>query len=142
MEGLRDGFGASSHIFNKAATQANGVQNDVIGQLADKGIPIYAELGKQMGVTAGEVFKLASEGKVSFETFSAAAEAAAGTVAEEMGNTTTGAFDNMMAALGRFGAKLLEDVFPLIGPLFKDITAKLDVAAEKVEPVVKWIGEL
>lgn len=135
------GFDEMGAIFNKAATQANGVQNDIIGQLADKGIPIYAELGKQMGVTAGEVFKLASEGKVSFEVFSKAAEAAAGTVAAEMGNTTTGAFDNMMAALGRLGAKILEDIFPLIGPLFKEITAKIDETATKVEPVVKWIGE-
>lgn len=135
------GFDEMGSIFNKAATQANGVQNDIIGQLADKGIPIYAELGKQMGVTAGEVFKLASEGKVSFEVFSKAAEAAAGTVAAEMGNTTTGAFDNMMAALGRLGAKILEDIFPLIGPLFKEITAKIDETATKVEPVVKWIGE-
>lgn len=130
------GFDEMGAIFNKAATQANGVQNDIIGQLADKGIPIYAELGKQMGVTAGEVFKLASEGKVSFEVFSKAAEAAAGTVAAEMGNTTTGAFDNMMAALGRLGAKVLEDVFPLIGPLFKDITKWLDEAATHVEPLV------
>ncbi len=134
------GFDEMGAIFNKAATQANGVQNDIIGQLADKGIPIYAELGKQMGVTAGEVFKLASEGKVSFEVFSKAAEAAAGTVAAEMGNTTTGAFDNMMAALGRLGAKILEDIFPLIGPLFQDITKWLDEATTHIEPVVDAIG--
>ena len=134
------GFDEMGSIFNKAATQANGVQNDIIGQLADKGIPIYAELGKQMGVTAGEVFKLASEGKVSFEVFSKAAEAAAGTVAAEMGNTTTGAFDNMMAALGRLGAKILEDIFPLIGPLFQEVTKWLDEAAAKVEPVVDALG--
>src|SRR5690625_3396662 len=65
-------------VFNRAATQANGVQNDVISQLADRGIPIYQALAEQLGVTAGEVFKLASEGKVEFETFSAAAEQAAG----------------------------------------------------------------
>lgn len=135
------GFDEMGSIFNKAATQANGVQNDIIGQLADKGIPIYAELGKQMGVTAGEVFKLASEGKVSFEVFSKAAEAAAGTVAAEMGGTTTGAFDNMMAALGRFGAKLLEDVFPLIGPLFQSITKWLDESLVHIEPVIAAFGE-
>lgn len=135
------GFDEMGSIFNKAATQANGVQNDIIGQLADKGIPIYAELGKQMGVTAGEVFKLASEGKVSFEVFSKAAEAAAGTVAAEMGNTTTGAFDNMMAALGRFGAKLLEDVFPLIGPLFQSITKWLDESMVHIEPFIAAFGE-
>ncbi|MBK0420153.1 peptidoglycan DD-metalloendopeptidase family protein [Leucobacter sp. CSA1] len=134
------GFGEMGSIFAKAATQANGVQNDVISQLADKGIPIYKALGEQMGVTAGEVFKLASEGKVDFETFAAAAEAAAGTAAAEMGGTTTGAFDNMMAALGRLGAKILEDIFPLIGPLFQNVTSWLDEATTHVEPLVDWLG--
>lgn len=133
-------FDEMGSIFARAASQANGVQNDVISQLADRGIPIYQALADQLGVTAGEVFKLASEGKISFEVFERAAASAAGTVADEMGNTTTGAFDNMMAALGRLGAKILEDVFPLIGPLFKEITGWLDQAAIHVEPVVDWLG--
>lgn len=121
-------------IFNKAVTQANGVQNDVIGQLADKGIPIYAELGKQMGVTAGEVFKLASEGKVDFETFSKAAEAAAGTVADEMGKTVPGAFKNLKASLGRIGANLFGGIdesgemfglYAKLGPLIASATSAL-----------------
>src|SRR5690606_34415353 len=71
-------------VFAKAATQANGVQNDVISQLADRGIPIYQALADQLGVTAGEVFNLASSGKINFEQFAAAATKASGTVAAEM----------------------------------------------------------
>ncbi|MEV8339206.1 peptidoglycan DD-metalloendopeptidase family protein [Leucobacter sp. NPDC077196] len=135
------GFDEMGSIFAKAATQANGVQNDIISQLADKGIPIYQALADQMGVTAGEVFKMASEGKVDFDTFAAAAQSAAGTVADEMGKTTTGSFDNLMAAMGRLGAKILEDVYPLIGPLFQDITRWLDEATTRVEPLVAAFGE-
>ena len=141
-------MGEMGSIFNKAATQANGVQNDVISQLADKGIPIYAELGKQMGVTAGEVFKLASEGKVNFETFSKAAEAAAGTVAEEMGKTVPGAFKNLGAAMGRIGANLFGGIsqetgemfglYAKVGPLLASITAALG----PVEEIARRIGEL
>lgn len=105
-------------IFNKAATQANGVQNDVISQLADKGIPIYQALAKQMGVTAGEVFKLASEGKVDFKTFSAAATAAAGTVADEIGKTVPGAFKNLKASLGRSGANIFGGINKETGEMF------------------------
>lgn len=125
-------------IFNKAATQANGVQNDVIGRLADKGIPIYQKLGEQMGVTAGEVFKLASEGKVDFETFSKAAEAAAGTVAKEMGTTVQGSLANMWASVGRIGANLLEGVYPLIAPLLQSVTG----AFGALEEPAKKVGEL
>lgn len=133
------GFDEMGSLFAKAATQANGVQNDIISQLADKGIPIYQALAAQMGVTAGEVFKMASEGKVDFATFASAAKNAAGTVADEMGKTTTGSFDNLMAAMGRFGATLLEDIYPIIGPVFQSLTAWLDEAAKKVEPFLSGI---
>lgn len=131
-------------IFNKAATQANGVQNDVISQLADRGIPIYQALADQMGVTAGEVFKLASEGKVDFETFAAAAEAASGTVAAEMGGTLTGSFQNTLAALGRVGANLLSGVYPYFAEFFQgamDFLSPLEDKAVVVgEAIGKWMA--
>jgi len=140
-------------IFNKAATQANGVQNDVISQLADKGIPIYQALADQMGVTAGEVFKMASEGKVDFETFSRAAEAAAGTVADEMGRTVPGAAKNFFAAMGRIGANALQGIYGKIGPLIQAATAALgpieerakafgDVLLRIVGPAMDWVTGL
>lgn len=140
-------------IFNKAATQANGVQNDVISQLADRGIPIYQALADQMGVTAGEVFKMASEGKVDFETFSKAATAAAGTVAAEMGTTVPGAAKNFLAAMGRIGANALQGVYGKIGPLIAAATSALgpieerakafgDVLLRVVGPAMDWITNL
>lgn len=140
-------------IFNKAATQANGVQNDVISQLADRGIPIYQALADQMGVTAGEVFKMASEGKIDFETFSKAASAAAGTVAAEMGVTVPGAAKNFMAAMGRIGANALQGVYGKIGPLIAAGTSALgpieerakafgDVLLRVVGPAMDWITNL
>lgn len=127
-------------IFNKAATQVNGVQNDVISRLADRGIPIYQALADQMGVTAGEVFKLASEGKVDFETFSAAAEAAAGTVADEMGTTLGGAFQNTLAALGRVGANLMSRVYPYFSEFFLSAIEFLGPLEEKAAEVGEAVG--
>ncbi|WP_336991023.1 phage tail protein [Leucobacter sp. VD1] len=120
-------------IFNRAATQANGVQNDVISQLADRGIPIYQALADQLGVTSGEVFKMASEGKIDFETFSAAAEKAAGTVAEEMGKTVPGASKNFFAAMGRIGANALEGIYGKIGPLIAAATSALGPIEERAK---------
>lgn len=132
-------------IFNKAATQANGVQNDVIGQLADKGIPIYQALADQMGVTAGEVFKMASEGKVDFATFSAAATKAAGTVADEIGKTVPGAWKNMRASLGRSGANIFGGInketgemyglFARIGPLIQAVTKAMAPLEERAAAI-------
>ena len=159
-------LGEMGSIFSKAMSQANGIQNDVLSQLADKGIPIYAALGKQLGVTAGEVFKLASSGKINFDQFAAAATAAAGTVASEMGNTVGGSWANFIASLGRIGAGLLGGVFPQIAPALQAITAAFgpleDIAGQVGDKIgqvlapaaewfvralqgkvdVSWIGEL
>lgn len=128
-------------VFSKALTQANGVQNDVIGQLADKGIPIYQALADQLGVTSGEVFKMASEGKINFEQFAAAAKDAAGGVAEAMGDTATGSWDNFMASLGRSGAGLLGGVFEGLAPALQGITEAMGPLEEVAGDLGVKIGE-
>ncbi|MTE24824.1 tape measure protein [Microbacterium sp. ZXX196] len=134
------GLGEMGSIFSKAMTQANGVQNDVISQVADRGIPIYQALADQMGVTAGEVFKLASEGEINFETFAKAAENASGTVATEMGGTWSGAFDNFMAAMGRVGEGLLSGIFPQMVGGIQDVTTWLAPFEEGAKDVGSAIG--
>jgi tape measure domain-containing protein len=104
-------------IYNKVASTGKA-QNDVLAQVADRGIPIYQALGKQLGVTADEVFKMASDGKINFEQFEKAMTDAAGTVATEMGNTLPGAFANAQAALGRFGANILTGIYPALTKFF------------------------
>lgn len=104
-------------IYAKVASVGKA-QNDVLAQVADRGIPIYQALGKQLGVTAEEVFKMASDGKINFEQFEKAMTAAAGNVAFEMGNTLPGAFANAQAALGRFGANILTGIYPALTQFF------------------------
>jgi len=128
-------------IFSKAATQANGVQNDVISQLADRGIPIYQALADELGVTAGEVFKLASAGEIGFDQFAKAAEAASGDVAAAMGETTTGSWQNLLASLGRSGAGLLGGVFEELAPTMKAITDAMGPMEEIAAEVGGTIGE-
>lgn len=134
-------LGDMGSIFSKAMTQANGVQNDVISQLADRGIPIYQELGKQLGITAGDVFKFASEGKINFDQFAAAATAATGTVAAEMGGTWSGSFDNFMAALGRVGEGLLSGLFPQLKGGLQDVTAWLTPFEDGAKAVGTAVGD-
>lgn len=124
-------------IFAKAMTQANGVQNDVIGQLSEKGIPIYQELAELLGVTAGEVFDLASQGEISFPEFAEAAKNAAGTVADEMGNTVSGSLENLGAAIGRLGAAFLGESFETFPDLINHITEKMN----DLEPAARKVGK-
>ena len=112
-------------IYAKVASLGKA-QNDVLQQVADRGIPIYQSLAAQMGVTTDEVFKMASAGEIGFAEFESAMTSAAGTVADELGNTVGGAWSNFIASLGRIGAGLLGGVFPQIAPSIKGITSALE----------------
>lgn len=121
-----------------ASVAAKGkLQGDDAMQLVASGVPVWEMVAEQMGVTTEQAMKLGSEGKVSFETFAAAMEKNVGGAALESGKTTAGAFANMNAALGRFGAAMLEGVFPLIGPMFKSLTVGIDAATDAVRPFVE-----
>jgi len=133
------GLGEMGAIFNKVASTGKA-QNDVLQQVADKGIPIYQALADQLGVTAGEVFDLASAGKIGFGEFQAAMIAASGTVAAEMGKTIPGAFANLKASLSRIGAGLLGGVFPSVAPLILGVTSALAPLETRAKAIGDVIG--
>ena len=113
------------------------LQGDDAMQLLASGVPIWQMVGDVMGKTAAEAQDLGSKGQVSFEIFQKAMEKGVGGAALESGKTTEGAFKNMGAAMGRFGATLLTGVFPLIGPAFKGLTGWIDAANAAVGPMVE-----
>ncbi len=127
-------------IFGKVAT-SNKVQGDVIAQLNDRGIPIVQMLGKQLGVTAEEVTKMAAKGEIGFDTFRAAMEDGLGGAALKSGETTAGAWKNMLAALSRIGAGLLGGVFPYFKTVFTGITGMLDNLEGKLTPLANAFGK-
>ncbi|OCH80311.1 hypothetical protein A9310_22040 [Gordonia sp. UCD-TK1] len=126
-------------ILNQVATGGTAMTDD-LNQFADRGIPIFQWLGKEMGVAAGEVKSLASEGKVSSEILFGAIQKNIGGAAQETGKTFRGSVDNMMAAMGRFGAKLLEPVFSRAPAVFGFLTTGIDSVTKKVGPFVSGIG--
>ncbi|MFZ4894633.1 phage tail protein [Plantibacter sp. Mn2098] len=146
------GIGDMGSIYAKVSSLGKA-QNDVLQQVADKGIPIYQTLADKLGVTTDEVFKMASAGKIGFAEFEDAMTTASGTVADEMGKTLPGALDNFFSSLGRIGAGLLGGIYPLLAPLVQAITSALgpveDFAAkigEKiagvVAPAIQWLIDL
>lgn len=106
-------MGSMGAIFNKVAATGK-IQGGTLAQLGDAGIPILQFLSKELGVSAAEVSKLASAGKIDFATFQNAMESGLGGAAQDSGKTFTGALANAQAALGRLGASFLSGVFPLV----------------------------
>ncbi|MFN3600505.1 MAG: tape measure protein [Dietzia sp.] len=135
-------MGEMGQIFNKVAA-TNKVQGDVLNQLGERGIPIIQMLAAEMGVTAEEAVKMASQGKIGFETFANAMESQLGGAALEGANTFRGALANLGAAAGRLGAEILGPGFSAAPGLIRrateavdDLTAKAGPAADRVAGLV------
>lgn len=147
-------MGEMGAIWNKVA--AGGViQGEEIAQLSDRGIPILQLLGETMGVTALEAKELASEGKIGFAEFSAAMESGMAGAALKSGETTRGTLRNVGAAWARFGATIMEKVFPHIKtagaalidffdntltPAFERLFGLVQENRDWLEPVAKGVG--
>lgn len=127
-------------IYNKVASVGKA-QNDVLRQVAERGIPIYEALAQQLGVTTEEVFNMASAGEIGFTEFEQAMTAASGTVADELGGTTTGAIKNFGAALGRLGESVISAGLPHFRDGVKLATEWVDSLTNKVGPLADVVGQ-
>ncbi len=94
-------------IFNKVATK-NKATNEVLTQLAERGIPIYQYIADSIGKTTEEVTNMASKGQIDLKTFQTAVESHIGGAAKSIGSKTiTGAIKNIGASISRIGANFL-----------------------------------
>jgi tape measure domain-containing protein len=133
-------FSDMSRIINQVTT-AGRAQTEDLNMLAERGIPIYQWLADEYGVTALELRKMVTEGKVDSATFRRAIEENIGGAALQSGATTQGAFKNMQAAIGRVGANLLTGVFPLFRQGFQAVTDGLSPIEDKAASAGRAIGD-
>ncbi|MFI3377673.1 peptidoglycan DD-metalloendopeptidase family protein [Mammaliicoccus sciuri] len=119
-------------IINKVQT-ANKAYNGELQQLSDRGIPIYQWIAKEAGVTADQVFDMASKGEISSKMFLDSIENNIGGAAKKMGEKSfTASLSNMWAAVGRLGASFLDaggkggGFFSKMKPLMNDLTTAID----------------
>ncbi|WP_191480128.1 tape measure protein [Nocardioides ochotonae] len=109
-------------ILNKTTTQGRAYTME-LNQLADRGIPIFQWLADEYGVTSDALREMVADGKVDAATFRKVITKNIGGAALESGETTRGAYKNMMAALGRIGANFLEGAgFGQAKDVFKGLT--------------------
>lgn len=124
-------------IFGKARA-AGILYAEDINQLVDAGIPIIQEFAKQMGVSADQVKKLASEGKISFEELELAffnlttAGGKFADQAEQNAETVGGAWRGLLAEL--------EPIIAKVGGFFEDVATKSLNAVSQFVKDVKTFG--
>lgn len=127
-------------IFNNVQTNGTAMTDD-LQQLADRGLPIFTWLQKEYGVTGEQLRKMVEKGQVDSATFQKVIAENIGGAAQKMGNSTGGAFKNMQAAIGRFGAALAGPIFNQAGKAFNSLTGIIDKATTGVGPVMEKVGD-
>lgn len=116
-----------------------GMEN--LNRLTERGIPILQWLADEYGVTADELAKMVSRGEVDSETFRKVIEENIGGAALASGDTTRGAFANMMAALSRLGLAFVGDGLDGAKTFFSEITVILDGLETRIGPWVEGIQD-
>ncbi len=127
-------------IINKTTASGKvGMEN--LNQLTERGIPIMQMLADEYGVTAGELSKMVSKGKVDSETFRKVLEENIGGAALASGDTTRGAFANMRAALSRLGLTAVQPFVDNAKGLFNELTVILDGINARIKPWAAQFSE-
>ncbi|HEY5895698.1 MAG TPA: tape measure protein [Chthoniobacterales bacterium] len=138
-------LGEIAEIFGKAKVQGTLFAED-INQLVGRGIPVIQEFAKQLGVTEGEIKKLASEGRITFPMLEQAFVAL---------TSEGGKFNNMMEEQSQTAAGMastLQDNFAQIQrtlgnsllPTVKEITGEFSkwTASTEGKDSVNWLATL
>jgi tape measure domain-containing protein len=132
-------FEEMASIFNKARTNTV-VYTDDLQQLADRGIPIFQWLAEEYGVTQQQLTKMVEQGQVDAQHFEAAIDKHIGGAAQKMGQSWSGAVDNLQASVARVGANFLTQIFggdntsALAGP-----TAAVESLTGKLNEFDGWV---
>ncbi|OFT62555.1 hypothetical protein HMPREF3159_03320 [Brachybacterium sp. HMSC06H03] len=122
-------------IFNTVAAVGTAYTGD-INMIAQRGIPIWQSLSDTLGVSQEEVKKMASEGKIDFETFEKAARDASGGVATAMGDTTRGSIANMLTSFSKLGADVVTRFMPMVKAGATGIQSVVQAVTAKLGPIL------
>ncbi|WP_231995391.1 tape measure protein, partial [Mycobacterium sp. 1274756.6] len=118
-------FDEMASIFNKV-TGNTKAQTGELQQLADRGIPIFTWLQDAYKMTGAELSKMVSKSGIDAATFRNVIAANIGGAAQEMGQSFSGAMDNLQAAIARVGAAALGAPFESAAGAIEALTGKLD----------------
>lgn len=124
-----------ANIFESVAGNGRLMGQDLL-QLSSRGVNAAAVLAKSMGTTEATVRQMVTDGKISFQQFSDAMNAAFGANAANANQTYTGALDNMHAALARIGADVASPYFLGMRDVFNALTPVFDTIHTAIQPLI------
>lgn len=127
-------------ILGKVTTSGKATRTE-LQQLADRGLPIFSMLAEEMGVSEEAIFELASAGEITGDILQDALENKIGGAALKMGDSTSGAMANTLAAIQRVGANLIGPIYDQFGEFFRAAIEGLGPIEEMAKSLGDSIGE-
>lgn len=129
-------------IFGKAKAKGKAMTEELL-QLSDRGVPIIAELAKQLKKPESQIFKLASQGKISFAKFEAALKGMAtgqGIFADQMikqSRTIAGLWSTMKDSVFLLSAAFGEAIVDAYG-----LRDGVQTLSDKIGALTEWFRNL
>lgn len=123
--------------FARAATNGK-LTGEILQQLNDRQVPVLKLLAEEYDVTERKARQMVSNGEVDFDRFINAMSTTGG-AAKAMGNTISGSFQNLGAAVSRLGAAFLA---PLFGKENADDASVIAAAIQKVTDAISGLGKI
>jgi tape measure domain-containing protein len=131
-----------AQIYGKIQTKGKAMTEEIM-QLAERGVPIIDVLAQKFNVTKEEIFKMASDGKISFDVIKSSLEemtTGSGIFADQMAKqsgTINGLFstlsDNVKLALAKIGESFIKAFN------FKEVIQNV---IQSVEQFANWFSNL
>lgn len=123
------------YLYGTLKTQGKAMSKDLM-QFAGRGIPIYKELGKVLGVSTAEVSELVSKGKVgfkevekAFQNMTAKGSMFGGLMAKQ-GQSLAGRWSTFKDTLEIMGTNLGTKVLPTLGKMLDTLSSIVNVIPE------------
>ena len=110
-------------------------------QLATRGLNASVAIAKYLGVTEDKVREMTTEGKISFDIFAKAMDAAFGAHAKSANETYEGSLRNVHAAMSRIGADIQTPRLEAMRDIFNALMPVLDDFRARIVPLTTAIGE-
>lgn len=134
-------FGDIAQIFEKINGNQRVMSEDLLS-LSARGINAAAILAKSLGTTEAKVRDMVSHGKISFQQFSDAMNAAFGANAAKANELFTGALSNMNAALARLGADVQDQKLTSLRDIFNSLSPLIDAVHLALGPLITDINNV
>lgn len=130
--GLNIPIGDMIYLFGTLKTQGRAMTKDIM-QFAQRGIPIYDELAKVLGINKDQVGKFLEDGKVTFDHVNKAFQnmtkqgSMFGGLMEKQSKTLAGRWSTFQDKLESMGTSLGEKLLPTLGKALDFVTSIVEV---------------